>query len=87
MPMRKVGSDTPMRDAVSRKRETQESRLSAVYTPIGMPTKSAISAAHAASSSVAGSLSTSSVDTGRPRRSEMPKLPCTALPMKVMNCT
>ena len=52
--MRKLGSETPTSEVVSSAREIHESRLSAVYTPIGMPTARPISAAIMASSSVAG---------------------------------
>ena len=46
----------------------------------------AFTAALMASSRVAGRRSTSSVETGRPSLSEMPKLPCSALCTKVTNC-
>ncbi len=46
--------------------DSQVSRRSAVYTPAGMPSTSASSAAVNASSNVAGNRSLSSVDTGTP---------------------
>ena len=45
MPIRKVGSDTPSSDTVIASCEAKVPRLSAAYTPSGMPTASAITAA------------------------------------------
>ena len=78
MPMRNVGSDTPISDTARKNCDSHELRFSAVYTPIGMPAASESSAATHESSSVAGSRSTKSVDTGRAWRRLSPKSPWTA---------
>jgi hypothetical protein len=54
MPIRKVGSDTPSSDKVMNAWLMKVPRLSAAYTPMGMPTTRASKAATRASSSVAG---------------------------------
>ena len=57
MPIRNVGRLTPTSEAASSTCDSQLLRRNAVYTPSGMPTKSASSAADVASSMVAGSRS------------------------------
>ncbi len=87
MPIRNVGSDTPSSDNVMNTCEPKRPRRNAVYTPNGMPTTSAITAADSASSIVAGKRSTISEDTLRPWRRLKPNSPRTALPTKRANCT
>ena len=87
MPIRNVGSETPISDSASSSWDSQERGLSAVYTPIAMPATRASSAATNDSSRVAGSRSTMSADTGRICRSERPNSPCTARLTKLAYCT
>ena len=87
MPIRKVGSDTPISEIVIIACDTKVPRLSAEYTPIGMPKASAMSAASSVSSSVAGSRSAISDETLRPWRRLRPNSPRTALPTKRANWT
>ena len=54
MPMRKVGSETPIREIVISACDRKVPRRSAAKTPIGTPTTSAMTAASSESSSVAG---------------------------------
>ena len=87
MPIRKVGSDTPSSDTVMSTWLMNVPRRSAAYTPMGMPTTSASTAATSASSSVAGKRSAIRRDTLAPWRRLRPNSPCTALTRKCQNCT
>ena len=64
MPIRKVGSEMPIRDIAWKIFASTESRRSAEYTPIRMPNTSARMVAQVASSSVAGRRSFNSFATG-----------------------
>jgi hypothetical protein len=87
MPIRKVGNETPSSDSVMKTWLRNEPRRKAEYTPIGMPSASASTAAMVASSIVAGKRSAIRRDTLAPWRRLRPNSPCTALERKCQNCT
>ena len=87
MPIRNVGSETPTSDSASSICESQVFRRNAVYTPIAMPAITANDAAINESSSVAGSRSMISLETGCAWRRLRPNSPCSALPRNFAYCT
>ncbi len=87
MPIRKVGKDTPNSEIVMKTWLRKVPRLSAAYTPMGMPTSSASTAATMDSSSVAGKRSAIRRETLAPWRRLRPNSPCAALTRKCQNCT
>ncbi len=85
--MRKVGNDTPSSETVMNTWLRKVPRLRAAYTPMGMPTSSASTAATMDNSSVAGKRSAIRRDTLAPWRKLNPNSPCAALTRKCQNCT
>ena len=75
IPIKKVGSDTPSNDTIMKIWLVKVPRLSAAYTPIGIPKDKAMTAATSANSSVAGKRSASSPETLTPWRRLRPNSP------------
>jgi len=75
MPIRKVGSDTPISEIAISAWDARLPRRNAAKTPIGTPTASAMKAAHSDNSSVAGSRSAMREETLRPWRRLSPNSP------------
>ena len=80
MPVRNDGTEMPTSEITCSHCAGHVLRLMPAYTPSGMPTPSASTAAHSASSSVAGTRDRSTRLTGSRLRYEMPKSPRTASP-------
>ena len=80
MPVRNDGTEMPTSETTCSTCAGHALRLMPAYTPIGMPTQSASSAAHSASSSVAGTRENNTRPTGSRLRYEIPKSPRTASP-------
>ena len=87
MPIRKVGSDTPIRETVISTCESHVWRCRPVYTPMGTPSASAKSADRTASSRVAGIRERIMSATGFLCWYEMPKSKAAAADTKRPNCS
>ena len=85
MPSQKLGMAMPSTATVPAARSRMLPRLSAATTPSGMPNAIASRIAHGMIASVLGRREKNTSTVGSRMRIEVPRSPCSALPMKIRN--
>ena len=86
MPSQKLGVAMPSTAIVPAARSRKRPRLSAATTPSGMPTSMASSNAQGMIASVFGRRERNTSTAGWRMRSDVPRSPCSALPMNATYC-
>src|SRR4029453_1461844 len=86
-PSQKLGMATPRTATVPAARSSQPPRLRAATPPRGMPSPIPSSSAQGSRTSVLGKRSKKASAAGCFMRIEVPRSPCSALPMKIRNCS